>query len=67
MINRDVEVKNWLIEARCGNEFSWNHSTGEKSCDVDEYLDYVNRKCKKRLIDNLVEEYNEDIDRNEIS
>ena len=27
-----------------------------KSCDVGEYLDYENCKCRKRLVDKLVEE-----------
>ena len=29
----------------------------DKSCDVREYLDYENCKCRKKLIDELVEEY----------
>ena len=39
----------------------------DKSCDCGEYLDYVNVKCRKRLIDKLVEKHDEDIDGNEIS
>ena len=27
----------------------------DKSCDVGEYLDYENCKCRKKLIDKLVE------------
>ena len=30
-----------------------------KSCDVGEDLDYENCKCRKRLVDKLVEECNE--------
>ena len=41
--------------------FIWNSSNCELECDksrhVREYLDYENRKCRKRLIDKLVEEY----------
>ena len=37
----------------------------DKSCDVGEYLDYENCKCRKRLIDKLVEECSENIDGNE--
>ena len=41
--------------------FIWNPSNWEsecdKSCDVGEYLDYQNCKCRKRLVDKLVEEY----------
>ena len=33
----------------------------DKLCDIDEYLDYMNCKYKKRLIDKLVEECSEDI------
>ena len=45
---------------------AWNPSNCEcecgKSCDVAEYLDYENCKCRKRLVDKLVEECNENID-----
>ena len=34
----------------------------DKSCDVGEYLDYVNCKCRERLIDRIVGKYDEDID-----
>ena len=49
-------------------EFNWNPSNCEcesdKSCDVGEYLDYknCNCKCRKRLVDKLVERCNENID-----
>ena len=33
-----------------------------KSCDVGEYLDYENCKCRKKLVDKLVEECSENID-----
>ena len=46
--------------------FFWNLSNCEcecdKSCDVGEYLDYANCKCRKRLIDKLVEKCSENID-----
>ena len=46
--------------------FIWNPSSCEcecdKPCDVGKYLDYVNCKCRKRLIDKLVEECSENID-----
>ena len=38
----------------------------DKSCDVGEYLDYENCKCRKKLVDKLVEECNEEIDGNEM-
>ena len=50
----------------CHKEFIWNPSNGEcecdKSCDVGEYLDYENCKCRKKLVDKLVEECSENID-----
>ena len=48
----------------------WNPSNCEcecdKSCDIGEYLDYSNCKCRKRLVDKLVEECTENIDGVEI-
>ena len=39
--------------------FIWNPSNCEcehdKSCNIGKYLDYSNYKCRKRLIDKLVE------------
>ena len=39
--------------------FCWNPSNYEcdcnKWCDVGEYLDYENCKCRKKLVDKLVE------------
>ena len=47
----------------CDRGYIWNPSNCEcecdKSCDVGEYLDHENCKCRKRLVDNLVEECNE--------
>ena len=40
--------------------FIWNPSNCEcecdKTCDIGEYLDYKNCKCRKRFIDKLIEE-----------
>ena len=38
----------------------------DKSCDIGEYLDYKNCKCRKKIIDKLVEECSENIDGNEM-
>ena len=50
----------------CDKGFIWNPRNWEcecdKSCDVGEYLNYENCKCRKRLIDKLVEECSENID-----
>ena len=46
--------------------FIWNPSNCEcecdRSCDVGEYLDYSNCKCRKKLVDKLVEECTENIE-----
>ena len=38
----------------------------DKLCDVGEYLDYENCKCRKKLVDKLVEEYTENINGHEM-
>ena len=54
----------------CDKGFIWNPSNCEcecdKSCDIGEYLDYKNCKCRKRIVDKLVEECSENIDGNEM-
>ena len=59
-----------IDKGRCDDGFIWNPSTCEcecdKSCDFSEYLDYVNCKCKKRLIGKLFQKCDEDIDENEM-
>ena len=49
----------------CDKGFIWNPSNCEceceKFCDVEEYLDHKNCKCRKRFIDKLVGEYSENI------
>ena len=62
-INVDVNVKNWLI---CDKGFIWNPSNCErecdKACDVNEYLDYEHCKCRKKLVDKLVDECTETVE-----
>ena len=59
---RRCECKELIKKAICHKGFIWNPSNCEcesdKSCDVGKYLDYANCKCRKGLIDNLVEECN---------
>ena len=60
-----------MIDKRiCDKGFIWNQSNCEsecnKSCDVGEYLDYENCKCRKTLIDKLVEECSENINEKEL-
>ena len=55
----------------CDKEFSGNPSNCECECDklhdVGEYLDHENCKCRKKLVDKLVEECAENIDEVKIS
>ena len=50
--------------------FIWTPSICEckcdRSCDVKKYLGYTNYKCRKRLIDKLVEKFDEDNDANKM-
>ena len=60
------ECKELIEKGVCDKGYAWNPSNCEcecdKSCDFGEYLGYENCKCRKRLVDRLVEEYNENID-----
>ena len=60
------ECKELIEKGISDKGFIWNPSNCvcecDKSCDVGEYLDYENCKCRKRLIDKLVEECSENID-----
>ena len=60
------ECKELIDKGRSNDRFIWNSSIPEcecqKSCDVGESLYYANYKSRKKLIDRLVEEYNENID-----
>ena len=60
------ECKELIDKGICEKEFIWNPSTFEcecdKSCDVGEYLDYENCKCRKKSVDQLVEECTANID-----
>ena len=59
------ECKELIDKAVCDKGYVWNSNNCEcecnKSCNIDEYLEYSNCKCKKKLIDQLVEECTENI------
>ena len=59
------ECKELIYKRTCDKGFIWNPSNCEcecdKSCDIDEYLDYSSCKCRKKLIDSLGEECTENI------
>ena len=50
----------------CDKGFIWNPSDCEcgcdKSCDIGGYLDYENCKCRKKLVDKLVDECTETVE-----
>ena len=60
------ECKKLLDKGMWDKGFNWNPCNCEcgecdKSCDVGEYLEHKNCKCRKGLVDKLVEECNENI------
>ena len=58
--------KELIDKGVCDKGIIWNPSNCEcecdKTCDVSEYLDYENRKCRKRLVDKLVDECGEAVE-----
>ena len=54
------ECKKLIDEGVCDKGFIWNPSNCEcecdKVCDVGEYLDYEHCKCRRKLVDKLVNE-----------
>ena len=71
-INVEEMMKNWSIKVYiCDKGFIWNPSNCkcecDKSCDIGEYLDYWNCKCREKLVDKLTEECTENIDEVEIT
>ena len=60
------ECKELIDKGECDKRSIWNPSNCEckcdKSSDVGEYLDYENCKCRKKLVDKLVEECTENIE-----
>ena len=63
------ECKELIDKGMCDKGFIWNPSNCEcecdKSCDIGQYLDYKNCKCRERIIDKLVEKCRENIYENE--
>ena len=57
------ECKELTDKGVCDKGFIWNPSNCkwecDESCDIGEYLDYENCKCRKKLVDKLVEECTE--------
>ena len=53
------ECKELIHKGICDRGYAWNSSNCQcecdKSCDLGEYLDYENCKCRKTLVQKLVE------------
>ena len=64
------ECKELVEKQECDKGFIWNpsncNSEWDKSFNISEYLDYKNCKCRKRVAYSLVEECEENADKNEI-
>ena len=60
------ECKELIDKGTYDKEYTWNPSNFkcecDKSCDFGEYLYYENCRCRKRLVDKLIEECNENIE-----
>ena len=63
-INADVNAKNWLAKEYVIKDLIGILANVNviKSCDVGKYFNYKKFKCRKRLVDKLVEKCNENID-----
>ena len=59
------ECKELIDKGVCDKGFIWNPSKCEcgcdKSCNIGEYIDYKNCKCRKKLVDKLIEKCTENI------
>ena len=64
------ECKELIDKGMCDKGFIWNASNCDcecgKSCDIEDYLDYKNCRCRKKISDKLVEECSENIHGNEL-
>ena len=60
------ECKELIDKGVCDKRFIWNPSNCEFECDktcyIGEYLDYEHGKCRKELVDKLVDECTETIE-----
>ena len=60
------ECEELIDKGKCDKGFIWNTSNCECECakayDVGEYLDYEICKCRKKLIDKLIDECDETVE-----
>ena len=70
LMSRTSECEELIDKGMCDKGSIWNPSSCEcecdKLCDIGEYLDYKNCKCRKKVINKLTEECNENINGNEM-
>ena len=64
------ECKELIDKGMCDKGFIWNPSNCEcecdRSCDIGEYLDCKNCKCRKKIIDKSIEKCSENVDENKM-
>ena len=64
------ECKELIDKGMCDKGFIWNPSNCkcecDKSCEIREFLDHKNGKCRRKVVGELVEECSENIDENEM-
>ena len=60
------ECKELIAKGICDKRSIWDPSNCEsecdKSCDIGEYLDFENCKCRRKLVDQLIEECTKNIE-----
>ena len=60
------ECKELIDKGVCNKGFIWNPNNREcecnKACNIGEYLDYENCKCRKKIVDKLVDECTETVE-----
>ena len=65
------ECKELIDKGTCDKGFILSPSNCEcecdKNCDISEYLDYENCKCRKKIADKLIDEYAETIDETKLA
>ena len=63
--NVGIKIKELNDKEICDKGFIWNPSNCERkcdeNCDIGEYLDYKNCKCRKKLVEPIVDECTETI------
>ena len=65
------ECKELIDKGVCDKRYAWSPSICkceyDKSCDFGKYLDYENCKWRKRLVDKLVDECHQNIDKERLT